>query len=145
MTEQPADANGEASTLNANESDAGSADVSDLYKLFKREEERERTKYREYVQQDGYQADLQQAYASFYTDEATALVPGELVQWKTFMRNRPYPAYLSPAVVMEVADGDARRKPLDADVEDIIIGYLDGDQDLRMVRTDARRLMLWEA
>lgn len=144
MTEQHADVNGDENTLTTDEDGASPADVSELYKLFRRQEERERARYREYVQQDEYRSDLRQAFTSFYEDEAAPLAAGDIVQWKTFMRNRPYPAYLSPAIVMEVASPGATPKALDDDVENVIIGYLDGDQDLCLVRTDVRRLMLWE-
>ncbi|WP_157550820.1 hypothetical protein [Microbacterium sp. Root553] len=135
--------NSDENTLNA---DGGGppAEVSELYTMFRREEERKRSRYREYVQRDEYLTDLHQAFASFYEKDAEPLAPGDIVQWKTFMRNRPYPAYLSPAIVMELAPSTPPANDLDDDVEDVIIGYLDGDQDLRLVRTDARRLTLWE-
>lgn len=69
------------------------------------------------------------------------------MQWKTFLRNAAWPEYGAPAVVLEVIaeprEVSDSGEPIPNRV-DVFIGYLDADQDLRIVATDRRRLAPWD-
>jgi hypothetical protein len=71
--------------------------------------------------------------------------PGQLVEWKTMLRNRQLPEYGQAAVVLEVldepvvnesepADSPYYREPLD-----LILGVIDGDGDVAAFHFDGRR------
>jgi hypothetical protein len=75
--------------------------------------------------------------------------PGQIVQWKTGMRNRSKPAYAEPVIVMEVLNPpvyDANegkegsnlfREPLT-----LVLGLHDSDGDFLMFHYDGRRFEL---
>ncbi|MFJ4175269.1 hypothetical protein [Microbacterium sp. NPDC089696] len=114
----------------------------DFLTIFRQEEEAELAKYKSYANSAVYADHLQRALASL--QDPSEFQAGDLVQWKTFLRGAAYPAYGSPAIVVEFID---RAEGVDADDErdDVVIGYLNGDQDLRMITTDSRRLTPWDA
>lgn len=105
-------------------------------------EARRRERYTKMVQDPEYVLNLRAAAKDYA--EVARLVEGDLVQWKRFMRNRKYPDYGSPCVVM----GDAPKPevgPLftlgsDHDPVDVLIGYLDGDMSFMIVAVDSHRL-----
>ena len=71
---------------------------------------------------------------------------GQLVQWKTGLRNKRLPTHGQPAIVIDVLgeavlntaeppDSPYFREPLD-----VIVGVLDGEQDMAFFHIDSRRL-----
>lgn len=79
-------------------------------------------------------ADLLVRAHGTYLDRET-FRPGDLVQWKTHMRNRNYPAYGAPAVVVRYLDEPRTRDSKGVTLTeplDIVLGVLDGDLDFRL-------------
>lgn len=77
---------------------------------------------------------------------------GDVVSWKRGLRNKAFPHYGRPAVVIRYLTEEERRAinaamlfggSVDAYLDDILIGFLDGDEDLSIMRVDSHRLDLW--
>lgn len=71
--------------------------------------------------------------------------PGELVEWKTTLRNRQLPEYGQAAIVLEVLaepvfdEGEPSDSPYYREPLDIVLGVIDGDGDLAAFHFDGRR------
>lgn len=104
--------------------------------------------YQKAVESPGY-ADLLRKVSRSYLDSASEWSVGQLVQWRPNLRNRQFPEYGRPGVVIETnlpkLDRGSYLFPLSHDEEatDTLVGWLDGDFDLRVQRVEARRLQLW--
>jgi hypothetical protein len=139
----------------AEESAVGSAEPSplelpepiidpSLYRLFEEERERENNKYIGQARKAEYPRHLKSAFDAYSTPET--FVPGQLVQWKQLMKNRVYPRYGSPAVVVAYfespqikdRDGDLMSEP-----NDIILGILDGELDFQVFSFSSKRFTTW--
>jgi hypothetical protein len=121
------------------------AKVADMWNDLREEMQDRSRKYNQYTSSQEYAEDLRRAYESLADVERFA--PGDLVQWKTFMRDQEYPAYGSPAIVLERLPEDAAarsrfRGPFPP--HDVLLGLLDGDQDFVAVSASSARLMRWE-
>jgi len=106
--------------------------------------EDEDRKYSDYVRQGSYAIDIQAAYNEF--DKQHSFEPGQLVQWKPFMKNRRFPAYGAPAIVVgpflgRETDGDG--DPV-VERDDIALGILDGEQSFRIFPFPQQRFTTWE-
>ncbi len=121
---------------------AGSG-VEDFYASLQREREEQFKAYRAYAGSELYVKHLRSAHASF--SQVDEIKVGDLVQWKTFLRNGEYPDYGAPAIVMGFREELVSEDASSIDRQDVILGVLDHDQDLRLVVTDRRRLMAWVA
>ncbi|MGV2984354.1 hypothetical protein ACNPNP_11690 [Microbacterium sp. AGC85] len=117
--------------------------IEDFYSAMQRERESQYESYRTYAGSELYTKHLRSALASF--TETDDLEVGDLVQWKTFLRNAEYPDYGAPAILMEFRDVPEISVASTIERQDVVIGVLDQDQDLRLVVTDRRRLTTWEA
>ena len=84
--------------------------------------------------------------------KAYTFVPGQLVSWKQGMKNRRYPSYGVPVVVIEVLDPPVHersnkggagsslfREPLS-----LVAGTIDNDGDLLCFHYDGRRMEPYE-
>lgn len=71
--------------------------------------------------------------------------PGELVTWKTGMKNRSVPPYQHAAVVVEVLDAPiydqqhGSGSPYYREPIDLVLGVFDDDGDFMVFHYDARR------
>lgn len=103
-------------------------------------------KYEEAASSPHYIENLRRA-VSAYVSEAEFKV-GELVQWKPFMKNLDMPSYSRPAAVLGFIDTPSTQKLLflgpEEDLDDMYIGFLDGDLDFRIRRVNSRRLTQWD-
>jgi hypothetical protein len=76
--------------------------------------------------------------------------PGQLVRWKPGMRNRRFPKYGEPAIVIGPADGiiiaeqDEPASPYFREPLDLVIGILDEDGDFICFHVDSHRLEPWQ-
>jgi len=83
-------------------------------------------------------------------NEANEFAIGDIVQWKTELRNKSRPAYGQPAIILEVKDPpeanleDDSGSPYFREPLDIVIGFLDaaiGETDQMLAyHVDGRRL-----
>ncbi|MCV7357388.1 hypothetical protein [Mycolicibacterium fluoranthenivorans] len=72
---------------------------------------------------------------------------GDFVQWKPMMRNRRFPLESVPAIVVDHID-----PPLTTNAEgnrlieprDLLIGFIDGDQDFMLAQVPSRRFTEWK-
>ena len=86
---------------------------------------------------------------SLFMAPAAGFHPGQIVQWKTGMKNRSKPAYAEPVIVMEVLNppvfdtskelggSNLFREPLT-----LILGLHDSDGDFLLFHYDGRRFEL---
>ncbi|OII21861.1 hypothetical protein [Curtobacterium sp. MCBA15_013] len=106
------------------------------------EGEARKQSYSAAVSEAQYAADLRRAFANYRRDEE--FKPGDLVQWKPMLRNRPYPAEGAPAVVVRhlkpaaVTDGIEQSEDLD-----IELGFLDGEQSFLVFSYSSARFTRW--
>lgn len=92
-----------------------------------------------------YCAELAASFLRFSNGAEKALQPGMLAQWKPGMKNRRTPDYDVPMMVVEVLE----QPIVDATFEsgsiyfrerlDIILGFLDEDDEFCMLHFDSRR------
>lgn len=92
-----------------------------------------------------YCAELAASQARFCNGAEQSLRPGMLAQWKPGMKNRRTPDYGVPMIVVEVLD----KPTIDSAFEsgsvyfrerlDIILGFLDEDDEFCMLHYDSRR------
>ena len=93
-------------------------------------------------------AALRDAYTR-YTADADPLAPGDIVLWKSGLRNRGLPKYGEPAIVMETFDHAVEKmiehggQAIGIDLIDTVIGAYDDDGDFLMACTDSQRLERW--
>ncbi|GAA2895452.1 hypothetical protein [Microbacterium esteraromaticum] len=117
------------------------ARIEDLYAAMERAREEQFEAYRAYAGSERYAKHLRSAFESFA--DAPDLTVGGLVQWKTFLRNAEFPDYGAPAIVMEFREDLPASEKQTIDRQDVVLGVLDHEQDLRLILTDRRRLMTW--
>lgn len=92
-----------------------------------------------------YRAKLTTSFQQFSSGTERSLQPGMLAQWKPGMKNRRTPDYGVPMIVVEVLD----KPTIDSAFEsgsvyfrerlDIILGFLDEDDEFCMLHYDSRR------
>lgn len=98
--------------------------------------------YADAVSDPQYSADLRRAFSSYRRDEV--FEPGQLVQWKPMLRNRPYPSEGAPAVVIRYLEPASQPDSPDLSEEhDIELGFLDGEQSFLVFPTASARLTRW--
>lgn len=133
-----------AAEVEADQTLSTGSGLEDFYSSMQRERQAQFDRYRTYAGTELYAKHLRTALDSF--NEPVELKVGDLVQWKTFLRNAEYPDYGAPAIVVELRN-DVRDQEAQPSVErlDVVVGVLDQDQDLRLLVTDRRRLTPWEA
>lgn len=95
---------------------------------------------------------LQERWQSFHT--AHTFKPGDLVSWKPGLRNRRFPRYGAPAIVLEVLDEPVRDNEKDSgntyfrEPLGIVLGLFlhDGEHrgDFLSWHFDARRFQPWQ-
>lgn len=88
--------------------------------------------YRQRTRETDYAERLRTALAEYQSVESFDV--GDLVQWKRYMRIRPYPLNGAPAIVVARANGHDQGSPVEGDdeVDDIVLGFLDGDDQFHM-------------
>ena len=137
---------GAEQTLEKESGDA--AALSGAYlQMFRDEQEqaeRDERDYQEFLRQPTYQAHLVEAFERFRT--TPDFVEGQLVQWKPQMKNRRFPAYSAPAVVvgyvLNPPTVDEDGMPL-SEQFDLVLGLLDGEQTFRTAEYPSKRFTLW--
>lgn len=98
---------------------------------------------------DAYLEKLKSIWSSFYDE--TVFEAGDFVEWKPGMKNRRYPDYGQPVVVMELLEepvfdsakdsgSSYYREPLD-----VVLGFLDSDGDFVSFHFDSRRFQKYDA
>lgn len=89
---------------------------------------------------------LKKAYASLMS--VTRFEAGDIVQWKDFLKNRRYPEYGQPAIVLEVLsesffdNEDNTGSPYYREPLDLKLGFFDQDGDFVSYYFDSRRFKL---
>lgn len=125
--------------------DSGPDLFGSVFDGFQREARERSLRYDAYVSTGEYVADLRSAYQSLL--EVERFERGDLVQWKTFMRENEYPDYGSPAVVLDrLIEGKIRTRigREQFPPHDLLLGLLDGDQDFVVFSAASARLTRWE-
>ncbi|WP_439564706.1 hypothetical protein [Microcella sp.] len=118
----------------------------EFWQLMEAERRRDETDYIEFSSSPNYETALREVFQDYESRES--FVPGQLVQWKPRMKNQRFPLYGKPAVVMKMIDTDA---PLDFTIDggtearDIVLGFLDGDGDLRTYAYSSLRFTNWDS
>jgi hypothetical protein len=91
---------------------------------------------------------LSRAYGLW--QEAHKFKAGEIVKWKTGLRNKRFPNYGDPAIVMEslevpiVNDSKGAGTPYFRENLDILLGVIDPDGDFITFHYDSRRFEPWK-
>jgi len=104
--------------------------------------ERQKQAYAEAVGDGQYTADLRRAFDEY--QQVEQFEPGDLVQWKPLLRNRPYPADGAPAIVIRylsatgATDADEQSEALNLE-----LGFLDGDQAFLVFAYASGRFTRW--
>lgn len=92
-----------------------------------------------------YCAKLTTGFLRFSNGAEKSLRPGMLAQWKPGMKNRKTPDYDVPMIVVEVLDPPVIDGTFDSgsvyhrERLDIILGFVDEDDELYMLHYDSRR------
>lgn len=100
--------------------------------------------YQNALKDPQYAEHLVNAYRAYTTTEAFS--PGDLVQWKPQLRDRLFPEYGAPAVVVRYLDepdshdADGDRKPA---LDDLVVGVLDSDHNLQLLIVNSHRFTSW--
>lgn len=110
---------------------------------------RRRAAYETVANRADYLDNLKEAARLYLQDQTFR--PGDVVSWKRGLRNKAFPHYGRPAVVIRYLSEDetSSLRPggffgiPEGDLDDILIGFLDGDEDLSITRVDSRRLEPW--
>jgi len=116
-----------------------------LYRLSQTEQKKEDEEYDQYAKKPQYTEDLNKAYDSYASPET--FQAGDRVQWKPLLKNRRFPFYGRPAVILEVLetpvykDKQGRRTP---EPLDLVVGFLSGSQEFSTFMVCSRRLTAWE-
>lgn len=115
-----------------------------LYTSYQAELAERSRRYGAYLATPGYETDLRRAYKSLLISHP--FKPGDLVQWKTFMRESRFPEYGAPAVVVAVEGPfqETKRAQQAFPQHDLLLAVLDGDQDLVTFSAASARLALWQ-
>lgn len=117
----------------------------DPYAFIRAERDKDDRAYADYARKPSYVTDLLTAYETY--EQLEQFEAGQFVQWKKLMKNRRFPIYGAPAVVLHKVDEPAR---VDADgdpipePEDIVLGFLDGEQAFITFAFPHQRFTAWE-
>lgn len=93
--------------------------------------------------------ELRDALSRFGSGAEKSFKPGMLVQWKPGMKNRTGIGYCEPRIVMEILDPPIIDTKFDSgscyfrERLDIVLGYLDEDNELLAHHADSRRFELY--
>jgi len=93
---------------------------------------------------------LKTGYLRFTDGGEKSLRPGLLVQWKAGMKNRSTPEYGEPMIVVEVLEQPLIDTKFDSgsvyfrEHLDLVLGFLDEDEEFMMLHYDARRFEPYE-
>jgi hypothetical protein len=105
------------------------------------------SEYRDRASEPDYISNLLNAVDLLVMDKE-GFQPGDLVKWKPFLKNRRFPDYDRPAVVVELNPG--RVWPIDEvgsarfqEPADLSLGIIDGDGDFEVYHYDGRRFTAW--
>lgn len=93
---------------------------------------------------------LRERFQALTTPEPFAV--GDIVTWKTGLRNRRFPGVDTPAIVTKVLGPreahvnpeESALRPFYREPLDLVIGFLDEDDDFAEVYVDSRRITHWE-
>jgi hypothetical protein len=94
-------------------------------------------------------AQLITSYQQFTSGIEKSLQPGMLAQWKAGMKNRRTPEYDTPMVVVELLANPLPDSKFDSgsvyfrEPLDIILGFLDEDDEFATLHYDSRRFEQW--
>lgn len=119
--------------------------VEALMSAARRERQQAEKAYEAYVRTAEYENHLRSAFAA-YSDEQK-FSPGDLVQWKEYLRDKRYPHVGAPAIVISYLDEPQETAPdgtLLGDPRDIRLGFLDGDQEFVVSLFSSRRFTAWD-
>ena len=92
-----------------------------------------------------YAEELTASFRRYTSGTGQPLRPGMLVQWKPGMKNRKTPEYGMPMIVVQVLEQPIIDTSFDSgsvyfrERLDIILGFLDADDDFCMIHYDSRR------
>jgi hypothetical protein len=120
------------------------ASLSGMQQILERlnESETRKQSYADAVADSQYASDLRRAFAHYQRDEDFR--PGDLVQWKPMLRNRPYPAEGAPAVVVRYLQPTPSTDSSEqSEVLDLELGFLDGEQDFLVFAYSSARFTRW--
>lgn len=116
----------------------------EYWQLLEAERQRDENAYIEYTGTAEYTKHLLETFNALQRVEEFA--PGDLVQWKPRLKNQRYPHYGRPAVVIgpieppleseNQTDGDTSKV-------DVLLGFLDGESDLRVYGYQSSRFTRW--
>lgn len=126
------------------EPDTGGDPLFTMYAAYQAEVAERSRKYGAYIATSAYEADLRRAFESLGNTEEFSV--GDIVQWKTFMRESQYPEYGAPAVVLDVS-GEyelTKRAQQSFPRHDVLLAVLDGDQDFVTFTASSARLTRWQ-
>ena len=92
---------------------------------------------------------LMKKYEKFIEDHKPEFTPGKKVCWKEGLKNRRFPRDGHPAIVVKVLpdpiDNPEQNagSPYFKEQLDIVLGFLDEDEDFLTYYYDSRRFELW--
>lgn len=120
-------------------------DLVGFQQLMDARQEKEEKKYTEVATSNEYPTLLSEALGLY--QDVQEFSAGDFVQWKPMMRNRRFPLESVPAIVVDRidpplttdADGDRLMEP-----RDLLIAFLDGDQEFVLAQVAARRFTEWK-
>ncbi|MEO5315808.1 hypothetical protein PV772_17100 [Pseudarthrobacter sp. CC12] len=125
-------------------SDQESAPYSRVLDAIRLEERQEISDYEVNIQHEGYEDRLREALTQYSSE--TKFEPGDLVQWKTYMRDAIFPYAGAPAIVVSYLDDpittlrDGMRLP---EPRNLVLGYLDGANEFVIGFYSSRRFTQW--
>lgn len=134
---------------NQNDGDDGesvpSDDFSALFSAMNRDRRKAEEAYEANVRRSEYEDNLREALRIF--ESKVQFGSGDLVQWKKFMKDSFLPHNGAPAIVVRYLDeailvgknGAVLTEPLD-----IVLGFLDGDNEFVTGHYSSNRFMAWE-
>jgi hypothetical protein len=105
-------------------------------------------RYADLAASTNYSRSLEKAAAEYLADPED-FNPGDLVTWKTQLKNRRFPAYGRPAVVIETVVGrtvkaeETSRITIEEPI-DLTLGIIDGNGDFMLYHYDRRRFTMWK-
>lgn len=117
--------------------------VQDFYDRLKKERRDEEYEYEQQLSKPEYSNFLKRAFDVYSAEED--FQPGDLVQWKEFMKNKRFPAVGAPAIFIGTI-ADAKTHDSDGDsveVENVMLGFLDGDMMFRTFPFAGARFTRW--
>jgi len=98
-----------------------------------------------------YCAELTAGFRQFLNGKEKALHPGMLAQWKPGMKNRRFPDYDKPMIVVERLEPPIIDATFDSgsiyfrERLDIVLGFVDDDDEFCLLHYDSRRFQTFAA